>query len=184
MKRWQTQFLEKLYLNPSCPLITLGATIKDLLRMKTFVKNFFDKLSKIPSHYCRKHTGKSIIEPLFNSLAELHREHVSLSGDSQNSIRHQGIHWSVSWPQSSLQAYEGSVWHMTQQWQISLLWDIPQKKNIQYNLDFDDGWKDLPKPRGHDAANAGVPYHELLGICESKYKHLQELKSVIPKDYW
>jgi hypothetical protein len=58
---------------------------------------------------------------------------------------------------------------------------------IQYKLSFDDEFNDLPKRR-----NAKVPsgdedvaplYRQPLQIKNTKYEHLQQLKSVIPKDY-
>ena len=62
---------------------------------------------------------------------------------------------------------------------------------IQYKLRFDDAFGDLPK-RATRRADQNVPGDECvlnrlhespLHIKSSKYKHLQELKAVIPADY-
>lgn len=56
---------------------------------------------------------------------------------------------------------------------------------IQYKLKFDDEYKDIP--RRPSKVNVEIELKKLhtkrLPIPSSKYKHLQELKSVIPQDY-
>lgn len=39
------------------------------------VKDFFDKLNKMPSHYCRQNTGKLYLESHFQSIADLYKEY-------------------------------------------------------------------------------------------------------------
>lgn len=58
--------------------------------------------------------------------------------------------------------------------------------NIQYKLNYEDEWASLPTPRGQNSSAPEAPtplYSDSLKIQQSKYKHLQELKSVIPKDH-
>lgn len=43
----------------------------------TFIREFLDRLPRMPSHYCRKDTTKSYLEPSFQSFADLYREYVS-----------------------------------------------------------------------------------------------------------
>ena len=45
---------------------------------RTFMrKEFLEKLPKVPSHYCRASSSKLYIEPIFQSMADLHRLYVS-----------------------------------------------------------------------------------------------------------
>ncbi|GFO39947.1 hypothetical protein PoB_006645200 [Plakobranchus ocellatus] len=43
-----------------------------------FVKEFLDRLPKMPSHYCRKDTHKLYLEPMFQSYADIYREYSSV----------------------------------------------------------------------------------------------------------
>ena len=61
---------------------------------------------------------------------------------------------------------------------------------IQYKVMFRDDWTDLPQPRrvsrqGVSDEDVTPPqlYGSSLKITDSKYRHLQELKTVIPADY-
>ncbi|GFR87176.1 hypothetical protein ElyMa_006069700 [Elysia marginata] len=45
---------------------------------KKFVKEFLDRLPKMPSPYCRKDTQKLYLEPLFQSRADVYREYTRL----------------------------------------------------------------------------------------------------------
>ena len=57
---------------------------------------------------------------------------------------------------------------------------------IHFKLDFDHDWSALPLKRGKSALVQAQPtqlYLERRKIQESKYKHLQELKAVLPRDY-
>lgn len=60
--------------------------------------------------------------------------------------------------------------------------------NICYKLKFDCEWTELPKPRSHVANETQQLqpkrlYHQSLKITENKYRHLQQLKAVIPRDH-
>ena len=62
--------------------------------------------------------------------------------------------------------------------------------SIQYKLKFSDDWQDLPRPRRarQSIAREGqLPppslYQDHRPINDSKYDHLQQLKSVMPADY-
>lgn len=56
---------------------------------------------------------------------------------------------------------------------------------IRYKLDFDDEWRELPiRPKSITVTDCSYPqlHKSTLKISYSKWKHLQELKSVIPED--
>ncbi|XP_062301193.1 uncharacterized protein LOC134006123 [Scomber scombrus] len=40
-----------------------------------FIRSFLNDLPKVPSHYCRSSTSKQYLEPVFQSIADLHREY-------------------------------------------------------------------------------------------------------------
>ena len=42
---------------------------------RDFIKTFLTDLPKLPSHYCRASSSKSYLEPVFQSLNDLHREY-------------------------------------------------------------------------------------------------------------
>jgi hypothetical protein len=54
-----------------------------------------------------------------------------------------------------------------------------------YKLNYDDAYDELPRrPRDVDpSVQPKALYKGRLPITEKKFKHLQELKSVIPKEY-
>ncbi|XP_054270099.1 uncharacterized protein LOC128991320 [Macrosteles quadrilineatus] len=56
---------------------------------------------------------------------------------------------------------------------------------IMYKMNYDDAYKDLPRrPQNVDpSSKPGALYKGRLSITEKKYKHLQELKAVIPREY-
>lgn len=57
---------------------------------------------------------------------------------------------------------------------------------IQYKLDFDDDWQDLPRrPKKISVQKSVWPpmYKDELKIEDRKWHHLQELKGVIPVEY-
>lgn len=56
---------------------------------------------------------------------------------------------------------------------------------IRYKLDFDDEWRELPiRPKSIAVTDCSYPqlHKSTLKLSYSKWKHLQELKSVIPED--
>ena len=57
--------------------------------------------------------------------------------------------------------------------------------NINYKLKFSDSWEEVPRPRTFvsDIQQPNQLYNEKLKIPSTKYKHLQELKSVLNKDH-
>lgn len=58
---------------------------------------------------------------------------------------------------------------------------------IEYKLDFDEEFKELPRrPKNVDWTNEAFPklFENQLKIQKIKYKHLQEIKEIIPQDYW
>jgi hypothetical protein len=55
---------------------------------------------------------------------------------------------------------------------------------VLYKLDHEcDEWMEMPKPRNAHTENVVVLYNEPLKIKETKFNHLQQLKSVLPKDF-
>lgn len=55
--------------------------------------------------------------------------------------------------------------------------------NIYYKLNFNDNFKILPqRPINVNVSEAVPLYKERLTISQSKWNHLQQLKSVIPFD--
>lgn len=55
--------------------------------------------------------------------------------------------------------------------------------NIYYKLNFNENFKILPqRPISTNLSEPAALYKERLTISHSKWKHLQELKSVIPFD--
>lgn len=48
------------------------------LESTQFLRQFLDNLNKLPSHYCRKDTGKLYLEQIFQSYAQLHRVYVGM----------------------------------------------------------------------------------------------------------
>ena len=40
-----------------------------------FIRSFLKDLPKVPSHYCRSSTSKQYLEPVFQSMADLHKEY-------------------------------------------------------------------------------------------------------------
>ncbi|WAR25418.1 hypothetical protein MAR_011122 [Mya arenaria] len=61
--------------------------------------------------------------------------------------------------------------------------------SIAYKLNHSDEFGDIPKPRSSRVANPSISdrvenlYSHRLSIRKQKYEHLQQLKSVIPRDY-
>ena len=55
--------------------------------------------------------------------------------------------------------------------------------NIEFKLNFEDDWQGLPKPRNMIQPDFDPPalFQDRIKIPESKYKHLQELKCVLPQ---
>ena len=45
---------------------------------KYLIKEYFEKIPKMPSHYCMKSTSKLYVEKRFQSLAEMHRDYKEL----------------------------------------------------------------------------------------------------------
>ncbi|CAC5412573.1 unnamed protein product [Mytilus coruscus] len=42
---------------------------------KQYAKSFIERLPKLPSHYCRASSSKVYLEPVFQSISDLHREY-------------------------------------------------------------------------------------------------------------
>lgn len=56
---------------------------------------------------------------------------------------------------------------------------------IQYKLNYDDEWQDLPHRNYKIEAFKVKPlYEEPIKIKSEKYQDLQQLKSVLPKHTW
>lgn len=60
-----------------------------------------------------------------------------------------------------------------------------EEKNIKYKLNFDDELKPLPRrpAKVNKEMQPSRLFKERIPLAESKWKHLQELKTVIPIDY-
>ena len=54
---------------------------------------------------------------------------------------------------------------------------------VSYKINYEDEWKTLLKPRAVQREEPIVLYQTKLKIKETKYQHLQQLKTVMPRDY-
>jgi hypothetical protein len=59
------------------------------LDAREHAKTYLNELPKVPSHYCRANSKKQYLEPVFNSMADLHREYLrKLQGESKPCVNY------------------------------------------------------------------------------------------------
>ena len=71
---------------------------------------------------------------------------------------------------------------------MKILWIVLQTprwlQQLQDAVDFQDDWQEMSKPRNKDSyMDPPALYDNRIKIQESKFKHLQELKTVIPESH-
>ncbi|KAK3731892.1 hypothetical protein RRG08_043227 [Elysia crispata] len=177
---------------------------------RTAIKEFLASLATMPAHYCRKSSSKKYIERSFNSKMEVYQEYKNWSKGRQLPIASRQVfvdefdagNFAIFRPRKDqcdlcVSYAEGNVSEATYTLH-RLRKDMAQKAKeddkkrasesgdgcILFKLVHDEDWKELIV-RGNSTSIKHQPkplFSSQRQIAAAKFKHLQELKPVIPKD--
>ncbi|CAG9839204.1 unnamed protein product [Diabrotica balteata] len=159
----QTQNIEQL--NTNCK--------SEPTEKKKFLINFFQKLPKLESHYCRKETSKLYLEPMWQNINELYRCYTNECRSTNEHAPVSHTYFRRQFEDQNLSLFRPKC--------------LAYRPNglIEYKLYYEDDWKLLPQRPNKEKANNAPPlsYPTAPKITLSKFNDLQDMKNFIPKDF-